>query len=376
MIAPETGHCNLLSDIVNGIMSDIKGEADNIGDKMYNIAMTLFKILLVIEIAWFGIKMAVSRPTLDEVLKEFVKVLFISCLMYVILINYKDWINAISYGLCKVYGATSTSFESDIINAIYDKICVIIEGIKMWDAIIQVLTIIVMCVCLGLLTVFITCILLESYVVLNIGVVLLGFGALHCTREFTLNFLKYVLGVGLKLLSMKILAGLLQKTLEEEVVKAQMASAAEYLFLMITVVIITGLFKVVPGIVAGFVSHAAIGSGGVGAVISAGAGAFAGAKMAGQTGGAVASAGGTLAAGAGSAVAKAAGMATNAAGGKTGSTLKGVGKAAEVTGKTLQAGAQVTGSLMQGNLGGAAKATGDAAKAAYGAMTKKIDEGK
>lgn len=359
-------------------MMEAKGNAENIGTAMYNIAISLFKILLIIEIAWFGIKMAVSRPTLDEVLKEFVKVLFISCLMYVILINYKDWINAISYGLCKVYCTEliSRSPETEIINKIYDKICVIIDGLKIWDAIIQILTIIVMCVCLGLLTIFITCILLESYVVLNIGVVLLGFGALHLTREFSLNFLKYVLGVGLKLLSMKILAGLLLGTLEKEVVDAKMASAAEYLFLMITVVIITGLFKVVPGIVAGFVSHAAIGSGGVGAVISAGAGAFAGAKMAGQTGGAVASAGGTLAAGAGSAVAKAAGMAANAAGGKTGSTLKGVGKAAEVTGKTLQAGAQVTGSLMQGNLGGAAKATGDAAKAAYGAMTKKKDEGK
>ncbi len=345
---------------------------------MYSIAISLFQILLVLEIAWLGIKVALRMATFDEILKEFLSVLFVSCLMYAILINYSDWTNAISHGLCKAYNSKFETYspETKVIEIIYTNIINIIDKMEFsFDIVIQGICIIVMCVSLALLILFITCVLIESYIILNIGVVLLGFGALHLSREFSINYIKYVLGVALKLLSLKILAGLLTDSLETHL-SGPLTSNAEYLFLMITVVIITGLFKVVPGIVAGFVSHAAIGSGGVGAVISAGAGAFAGAKMAGQTGGAVASAGGTLAGGAGSAVAKAAGMAANASGGKTGSTLKGVGKAAEVTGKTLQAGAQVTGSLMQGNLGGAAKATGDAAKAAYGAMTKKKDEGK
>ena len=283
--------------------------------------------------------------------------------MYTIIINQEKWSNYIIQGLSTAYdssfgGSVNVTAETKIINQLIDLINTVYKAGSWLDGIEKMICIIVMAVSVAMLTVFIVSILVESYVVLNIGVIVLGFGSLHFTREFTLNYLKYVLGVAFKLLSMKILSTLLTSVLGVLGTNSY-EQLIDYVYTVIAVIIITGLYKTVPSTVAGLVSHAAISSGAAGAVMAAGASAFAGARLgSGGAGQAISAGGGFL--GWSGQKASSTGM-----GGKVGAALKtagAMGQAAGVGMKTGGAMAQGRGSAAKDALSGGMQKAWDARK--------------
>ncbi len=55
----------------------------------------------------------------------------------------------------------------------------------------------------------------EAFIVLNVGVLLLGFGGCRYTRPFAANFLRYALGIGLKIFIIELLLGVVFVFLEQ-----------------------------------------------------------------------------------------------------------------------------------------------------------------
>ncbi len=359
----ETTSSNTLSLIVNQITKAFKEGAGTIFPNTQAIALSLFRILLIIELAWLGIRMFIQKAGLNEILGEFIKVLLVAGIVYAIIINHTKWSNYIIEGLSTSYssdfkGGVNVTAETNIINQLIGLINKVCKSGSWLDGIEIVICIIVMSVSIAMLTVYIVSILVESYVVLNIGVIVLGFGSLHFTREFTMNYLKYVLGVALKLLSMKILSTLLTNVLDALGTNSY-KEFIDYVYTVIGVIIITGLYKTVPGAVAGLVSHAAISSGAAGAVMAAGASAFAGARMGSAASGGAISAVGGAAGGIGQ-KASSTGM-----GGKLGTAMKVAGAAGQIAGVGMQTGgamAQGRGSAAKDALSGGMQKAWDARK--------------
>jgi type IV secretion system protein TrbL len=335
---------------------------------MQKIALSIFQILLILEIAWLGLRMLLKNATFDEIVREFLQVLLVSGIMLSIITYYESWTASIVNGLSSSYDASfkDVSPEQLLLKDFTDYVHKTIDKFKIsFDAIGQILCIVVMTNCLALLILFIVCILLESYLVLNIGVVLLGFGSLKLSRDFTVNYIKYVFGVALKLLSMKVLASILRSSLGD---LTDPKEFSDYLYGACTIILITGLFKTVPGIVAGLVSHATVSSGAVGAVASAASGAFAGGALGASLGGKAASAAGSATSALADAVGKGAQAVGSRMGGKPGAALKGMGAATQAAGTLAGTAAKTAGAAMQGQMsaagqqakGGGAKLLSDA----------------
>ncbi len=350
---------------------------------MQGYALWLFRYLFVAEIAWLALRMAFKRASLNDTLMEFIRVLIVVGFMYCVLVYYDVWIEKMVTGIGVSYDPEfkSNSPEMKILNSLLMGIYTTFVDFELSLTLIpQAFCVLIISISVALLLVVIITVIAESYLALNIGVILLGFGSFSFTREFTINYIKYMLGVGLKLLTMKILATVLNQILNQPnspiaVIQNSDATFMDYVYVVMSVLIITGLFKTIPGVVASLVSHASMHSGS-GAVMAAGFGAIAGSKLATQAGGKATSAAGGAANTAGSALSKAAnaagGLATAAGMPGVGAALKGAGTAASMAGKTAGTAGQAAGAAMQGRLGNAAsivhssaKGAGNAVKGAY-----------
>ncbi len=101
----------------------------------------------------------------------------------------------------------------------------------------------------------------EAFIVLNVGIFLLGFGGCRYTRPFASNFLRYALGVGLKIFIIELLLGVVFIFLEQYS-KTEAFSLIETMVLLACVFILAFLVKVLPDSLANMVTNYSGSSGG------------------------------------------------------------------------------------------------------------------
>ncbi|WP_162096676.1 P-type conjugative transfer protein TrbL [Desulfotalea psychrophila] len=374
MLTPTCVHAtdinNSLINFIQQTVSIFATNAEIVGNRMEILALDIFQLLLLAEVIWLGLRMALKISDFKDTVIEFVKVLLVASLVLYIIKNHAEWINALSYGLTASYdgslaSSTSQSPETVVLNAIFIYIEALLNKLHITspiDATFILLGVLVIAICAAFITVTIVCILIEAYFVLNISVILLGFGALKFTREFTWNYLKYILSVGLKLLTIKVLANFISSFFASAhnplAVPAGDIGIQYMIHAIICMVVITGIFKTIPTTVASFVTNAGIGSNPIGAVVATVAGVAATGKMAGASSkkaGAVAAAAGMVSGGVGTAAMAAGKMAATAT---VGSKMAGAGQAAASLGKGINSAGQaaktagsITGSVLKGNAG-------------------------
>ncbi len=291
LIIPETAFANnALSEFLTDIVGSFKTHGGAVGQRMQGIAIAIFKTLLFFEIVWLGIRLGLERADISKAFLELLKVVLVTAFIYTILFNYEYWTNAIVNGLSRAYGELTPaasqlgSPETSVINIYVKYLYNVIQDLSMsLKAIGQVFCIIIIGVSTATLTIFIASILIESYLVLNIGVVLMGFGSLWLSRDITVRYFQYILSVGMKLLSMKVLATIIEAYLMSRPAFIEnTATFIDYIYATAAFIVITGLFKVVPSTVASLITQAGIGGGAAAAIMGAGGAAAAGAAMGSQ----------------------------------------------------------------------------------------------
>ena len=138
-------------------------------------------------------------------------------------------------------------------------------------------------------------ILCESYIVLNLGIFMLGFGGLRYTRGFATGFLKYALSVGLKLFVIRCLLYILGSFMADMVLFT-FKSFTETLVITACFFILAFLVKVLPDTIAKMVTlHSGSSGGAITGAMAAGAGMAVGAASMGVGAAAGAAGGGGLA---------------------------------------------------------------------------------
>ena len=291
------------NNVLDGVVQNFLTESGRWESLITRYAQNLFWILALIELAWVAITLGLGKEDWTSALGTIVRTFLVIGFFWVLVVNGFAWATSIVDSLrqigaesAAVSGAQPNLAPSDIV-----EIGIIISGRLMsevgvtpssWGLIFPA---VIITIAFAVIAAEMVLVLVESYLVLTGGIIFLGFGASRFTNNFAINYFKYALGVGVKLMMMQFLIAvawgiLFQWGADYEVNNTQT------LVILVASVVIAILVSRLPGIASALINGSAFGSGlSVGNTASAAMGAVTGAV-------AGAAAGGAAAAGAGMAV--------------------------------------------------------------------------
>lgn len=265
-------------------------------ETLRNAALNLFWLLAAIEFTWAAIRLVLRGADLGEWVTEVVnQVLFIGFFL-TLLLNSADYAQAIvdsfrqaanqasaaSGGMQQITPSNIFDVGLRLATRIVDQVSLFSPG----DSAGYVLAALIVLICFALIAAFLILALVESYIVISAGVLLMGFGGSRWTKDYAVKIMAYAVAVGAKLFVLQLLVGLGQALIQSW--EARLVNTTSDIFVIVgSGVVMLAITKVVPDMVQSLVNGTAPSGGGalVGAAAAVGgavAGVAAGAAGAGM----------------------------------------------------------------------------------------------
>ncbi|NDV28779.1 type IV secretion system protein, partial [Desulfovibrio sp. JC010] len=183
------------TQILSRIATEFHAKAGKWDDLLTEHAKVLFRLLLILDVCFLGFRIATKQTGIDEAMAEFIMLMLYAGLMFAILIYYKEWTNQIIIGLSKTaqeLGAPPVTAGS-----------IFLAGVQVFDTMLSsmswdiaksaglVLVAIAICISFSMIAAQVILVKCEAYIVLNAGIILLGFSGSKITRDYAINFIKY-----------------------------------------------------------------------------------------------------------------------------------------------------------------------------------------
>ena len=265
MISTNTYSFAQESVVLDTIANQVQVKASSWFSVLQSHALSLFKVLLIIDVIWLGIQAAIKREELMEILASFVRLLFFASFMLALVIYYKDWSNMLISGLsdiAKGLGA-DTSSPSEIFGAGLSLALKVFEEVSAWEPInsaVFMIYALVLVILFSLIAAQVLLVKCEAYIVLNAGAILLGFGGSAITKNYAINFLRYSLSVAVKLFVMQLLVSLGKSFIDE--FNLESPEYKELAVIIGLAIVLVALVNSIPDIVSGIIngSHVSTGS--------------------------------------------------------------------------------------------------------------------
>ena len=205
---------NFLGPIIN----EYKAKAEQWRPVILDAAKRLFWILAGIELAWTALMLGLRRVDLTEWAAELARHILFIGFFYGVLMNSGVWTKAIVDSLWQLAGEASASaggsgdVNPDNIFDIGVNIALALsEAYSVWQpgaSLGLAIAALIIAICFALIAAFLVLALVEMYIVLNAGVILLGLGATRWTSDYAVKYLTYAFSVGMKLFVLQLLLGL------------------------------------------------------------------------------------------------------------------------------------------------------------------------
>lgn len=196
--------------IIEKIITKYSDIGSTWGDNLKSHSNWLLKVMLTIQLIWMALKLGLKQSTLQNLIEEFVIVIFFGSVFFCLIQYSQEYSDKLISGMSKLSvevagsGSSATEIFTNSIK-IADNMT---NPISVWGAVkapLIGLCIIVTLLCAAFIYAVYILIACEAWIILNLGILILGFGGLKATRGFATSFLKYALGVGLKIFTIKCL---------------------------------------------------------------------------------------------------------------------------------------------------------------------------
>ena len=293
----------------DGLLNLIQQNSQLWNSRLLGFALRLFWTLAVIQLVITFFPMVLRQAELGEIAHELVKYVLVIGFFYEILAHSTYWANAVIQSFRDAGGAaigqTAAMQPSDIF-ALAVEFANTIGNVHTINPLAAFsITIASACVLLSFafIAAFMAVTLVESYIVINASVLLLGFGGSQWTREYAIAMLKYAVAVGAKLFVLTLLVGLIAQSAHDWQAAYNHTDNASMWTMVGLGFTCAYLAKTIPDLIQGLISGVSVGGGGAlggmaATALAAGAGVGA-IAAAGGLGGAAAAAGEAAGAGAG-----------------------------------------------------------------------------
>lgn len=208
----------MTAHILNDITQQFSHATTGWHDYLFPIAQKLFGALAVIEIAWSAIWWSIEKQDVNSLWIEMAKRFFAISIFYAILLNSAIWFPAIINSFIDIGAGASGHnqlFPSDVMDQgisiagnifkVFHKTGITSFGIStIVGAVCGFLVLVSFCIIAGLLVVT----LVESYMILGAGVLMLGFGSSRLSKESAVKCVSYAMSVGAKLFMLYLVLGI------------------------------------------------------------------------------------------------------------------------------------------------------------------------
>ena len=240
------------------------------------LALRLFLILAAIEFAYTAIRLAFRGSDLSEWMAELLnQVLFIGFFL-TLLLNSSAWAKAIvdsfrsaANQAGQASGGAANLSPSDIFDVglqiaskVGDQTSLLSPGTSLG----LIVCALVILVCFALIAAFLILALVESYVVISAGVLLMGFGGSRWTKDYALKVVIYAVSVGAKLFILQLLVALGQQIFNGLLQNFE-TSLSDIFVVVGAAIVMLALTKIIPDMIQGLINgtstagSALIGSG-------------------------------------------------------------------------------------------------------------------
>ena len=288
--------------IINKIATEYFAIGSTWGNNIQSHALWLLKWMLVIQLVVMAVKLGFKQSTLQDVVEDLVMTAIFGGIFWALIIKGQAWGADLIQGMLNmakdVAGGGSPPGEAFFAKIFTDTLNVSNNMMYSWNPIfVPALCLCSICsaACGAFIYGMYLVILCESYIALNLGIFILGFGGFRYTRGFATGFLKYALSVGLKLFVIRCLLYILGSFMADMVLFT-FKSFTETLVITACFFILAFLIKVLPDTIAKMVTlHSGSSAGAITGAMAAGAGMAAGAASMGVGAAAGAAGGGGMA---------------------------------------------------------------------------------
>lgn len=184
---------------------------------LFEMAVGLFGLLAIIELAWTGVWWAFAKKDIESIWTEFLKKIMVILFFYWILQNAHVFMPAILQSFIMI-GADASGVKT------LDPSAVLAQGVQIAANVLQPLSLIglvsspaaslvgaftwlIVIICFALIAATLVVTLIEAYVVMGAGILLLGFSSNEFTRQYAMSYLTYTINVGVKLFVLYLVIG-------------------------------------------------------------------------------------------------------------------------------------------------------------------------
>lgn len=248
--------------------------------------LRLFALLLIIDIAWIGIRSALERPQLTDLIKQVATTIFFACVFLAVINHYKDW----SWQIISQFQDIAKNLtpaqvhEGSPIQIGFTLCNKILSTMSIWspiDSIMYAAAAFIILICFALLSAQVIFIKCEATLAMAAAMILLGFGGAGFTKDYAINTIRYVIAVAFKLFVITLLLGVGTSFIEQMTVAD--SPTFEELFVIIgAAVVLLSLSTSLPDVCAGIINGSHVSSG---MALVRTAGAVAGAAVGGMLAG-------------------------------------------------------------------------------------------
>ena len=267
-----------------GVVDDLLGKYKSAGKAweatIEQAATKLFWLLATISLGWTCVSMAIKQSDLVEIVAELCRFIMFTGLFLWLLTNGAAYGNDIIQSLSQL--GTNAGGQGltpgDIVNLamqVYQNTLSHVNFLQPESIVAPIIIAVIILIVCALVAVNMILLLCAAWVVLYAGLIFLGFGGCRWTSDMAINYYRTVLGVGVSLMTMKLIVAIGVRYLHDLVASTSPNLNASQLGILLCAVIILAVIShrlphMVAGMVVGGGHNGAIGGIGMMTLFAAG----------------------------------------------------------------------------------------------------------
>lgn len=278
LLLPEQAHA-ADEDFVSRLVHEFYNKTSAWEPIIKKYALLVFRWLVILEVCFLGIKAALNRDQLGDILKQFVMLLLMAGFFMAVINYYQEWAWNLINGLGAI-GKELTpggySSESPFLTGM-QLVKLVLDKLSIWspgNSIALLIAALVIIVCFALISAQVVFIKCEAMVAMAAALILVAFGGSSFLKDYAVNAIRYVLAVAFKLFVMQLVLGVGIAFIE-----GFSTSTAELQDIFVVIgasVVLLALVKSLPDVCAGIINGSHVSSG---AALTASAAAVGGAAI-------------------------------------------------------------------------------------------------
>ena len=267
-----------------GVVNDLLGKYKSAGKAweatIEQAATNLFWWLATISLGWTCVSMAIKQSDLVEIVAELCRFILVTGFFLWLLTHGAAFGDDIIQSLSQV--GTNAGGQGltpgDIVNLgmqVYQQTLMHVNWLEPYSIVAPVIIAVIILIVCALVAVNMILLLCAAWVVLYAGLIFLGFGGCRWTGDMAINYYRTVLGIGVSLMTMKLIVAIGVRYLQDLVAATSTTLNPSQLGILLCAVIILAVIShrlphMVAGMVVGGGHNGAIGGIGMMTLFAAG----------------------------------------------------------------------------------------------------------